>query len=206
MENTVQAKKKTTRNSPQKIRRLTVTALLAAVSAVLMFLDFSVPLMPGFIKMDVSDFPALIASFALGPVSGVGVCLLKNLINLLTTHTGGVGELSNFILGCMLVVPAGLLYKHKKSRTNALFGAIVGSLCAAFFSLITNYFIVYPIYATIMPMEQILAAYHAIFPKIQTLWQALLIFNVPFTFIKCMLCAGLTFALYKPLSPVLKGK
>lgn len=207
MENTAtNPKKKSKVYSSQKIRKLTVTAILAAVSAVLMFLDFSVPFMPGFIKMDLSDMPALIASFAFGPLSGVGVCLIKNLINLFTTTTGGVGELSNFILGCMLVIPAGLIYKRKKNRKFALLGSLVGAVCMAGMSFFTNYFIVYPIYTNFMPMEQIIAAYQAILPRVTALWQALLIFNVPFTFIKGMLCALIAFLVYKPLSPILKGK
>ena len=132
--------------SREKIHKLTVTAILGAVAAVLMFLQFSVPVMPGFIKMDVANFPALIASFALGPVSGVGVCLIKNLLNLFTTSTGGVGELSDFILGCMMVIPAGLIYKHKKTRSGALLGSLVGAVCMAGFSLLTNYYITYPVY------------------------------------------------------------
>ncbi len=207
MENTAtNPKKKSKVYSSQKIRKLTVTAILAAASAVLMFLDFSVPFMPGFIKMDLSDMPALIASFAFGPLSGVGVCLIKNLINLFTTTTGGVGELSNFILGCMLVIPAGLIYKCKKNRKFALLGSLVGAVCMAGMSFLTNYFIVYPIYTNFMPMEQIIAAYQAILPRVTALWQALLIFNVPFTFIKGMLCALIAFLVYKPLSPILKGK
>lgn len=99
-----------------QIRKMTVTAILAAVSTVLMFLSFNVPFMPSFIKMDFSELPALIAAFAYGPLSGVIVCLIKNLINLLSTQTGGVGELSNFILGCAFVLPAGLIYKHKKTK------------------------------------------------------------------------------------------
>lgn len=207
MENiTKTTKEKNKFYSSQKIRKLTATALLAAVAAVLMFLDFNVPFMPGFIKMDVSDMPALIAAFAFGPLSGAGVCLIKNLINVLTTTTGGVGELSNFILGCMLVLPAGLLYKKKKNRKFALLGSVVGAVCMAAVSFVTNYFIVYPIYTNFMPLEQIIAAYQAILPRVTSLWQALLIFNVPFTFVKGMLCAILTFVVYKPLSPILKGK
>lgn len=192
--------------SRQNIRKLTVTAILSAVAAVLMFLDFSTPLMPSFIKMDVSDFPALIASFALGPVSGVMVCLIKNLINLMTTSTGGVGELSNFILGCMLVVPAGLIYKHKKMRSGAFIGALVGALCMAVVSFFSNMYLVYPVYTNFMPMEMIIKAYNTILPSVTTLWQALLIFNVPFTFIKGLLCTVITFVLYKRLSPILKGR
>lgn len=190
----------------EKIRKLTVTAILGAVAAVLQFLEFGIPVMPGFIKMDFSDFPALLAAFSLGPWSGVGVCLIKNLVKLLTTYSAGVGELSNFLLGCLMVVPAGLIYKHKKTRGYAFLGSIVGAVCMAGMSLITNYYIVYPVYAKIMPMEQIIAAYQAILPRVTTLWQALLIFNVPFTFIKGMLCAIITFIIYKPLSPILKGK
>lgn len=207
MENTkTTTKKKSKLYSPQKIRKLTVTAILAAVAAVLMFLQFSVPVMPGFIKMDVSNFPALIAAYAFGPVSGVGVCLIKNLINLFSTSTGGVGELSDFILGCMMVIPAGLIYKRKTTRGGAFLGSLVGAVCMAGFSLLTNYYITYPIYTKFMTMEEIIAAYQLILPRVQTLWQALLIFNVPFTFVKGMLCAALTFLVYKPLSPILKGK
>ncbi len=190
----------------EKIRRLTVTAILGAIAAVLQFLEFGIPIMPGFIKMDFSDFPALLAAFSLGPWSGIGVCLIKNLVKLLTTYSAGVGELSNFLLGCLLVVPAGLIYKRKKTRGIAFLGAFIGALCMAGMSLITNYYIVYPVYAAIMPMEQIIAAYHTILPRVTTLWQALLIFNVPFTFMKGMLCAIITFVVYKPLSPILKGK
>ena len=76
---------------------------------------FSVPFMPAFIKMDLSELPALIGSFAMGPLCGVVVCLIKNVLHLFITTTGGVGELSNFILGVAFVLPAGLIYKHKRT-------------------------------------------------------------------------------------------
>lgn len=202
--NTTQTAKKPF--SSQKIRKLTVTAILGAVAAVLQLLEFGVPIMPGFIKMDFSDFPALLAAYSLGPWSGVGVCLIKNLVKLLTTSSAGVGELSNFLLGCLLVIPAALIYKHKKTRGYAFLGVVIGAICMAGISLLTNYYIVYPIYTKILPMEQIIAMYQVILPRVTNLWQALLIFNVPFTFVKGMLCAALTFLVYKPLSPILKGK
>ncbi len=189
-----------------RIRKLTVTALLGAVSAVLMLWQFSVPLIPSFIKMDVSNFPALLAAFAFGPTSGMGVALIKNLINLITTSTGGIGELSDFILSCILVIPAGLIYKHRKNRKFAFLGALAGTVCMAALSLLTNYYITYPIYSTFMPMDMILSMYQDILPSADTLWKALLIFNVPFTFVKGLLSTALTFILYKPLSPILKGR
>lgn len=188
------------------VRNLVVTAMLGAVGAVLMLLNFPVPLMPAFIKMDLSELPALIASFALGPLWGAAVCLVKNLINLLSTTTGGVGELSNFILGCLLVIPAGLYYQHHKTRIGALIGSLIGAMCTAVISIFTNYFIVYPIYTNFMPMETIIAAYQAILPGVKNLWHALIVFNMPFTFVKAMLSTTVCFLIYKSLAPVLRGK
>lgn len=101
------------------VRYMTMTAMLSAVAFVLMFLDFPVPLLPSFIQMDLSELPALIGAFAMGPVSGVVICLIKNLIHLTITSTGGVGEISNFILGVAFVLPAGIFYRRKKTRRSA---------------------------------------------------------------------------------------
>ena len=90
------------------IRTIAVTGMLGALATVLMFLEFPIPmLIPPFIKFDFSELPALLAAYAMGPVSGIAVCFIKNAINLLHTQTGGVGELSNFILGVCFVLPAG---------------------------------------------------------------------------------------------------
>ena len=188
------------------VRKITMTAMLAAVSSVLMFFSFNVPLMPSFIKMDLSELPALIAAFTLGPVSGVAVCLVKNLVNLFFSTTGGVGELSNFILGAFFVFPAGFIYQRMKSRKGALIGALTGDLAMALLSVVSNYFVVYPVYTAFLPMEAILGMYQAINPHIENLLQALVVFNMPFTFIKGLLSVVITFLVYKKLSPIIKGK
>ena len=193
-------------NNRSKIRFIAVTGILSAASAILMMLSFSVPFMPSFIKMDFSELPALIASYCMGPLSGVLVCLIKNLINLPMTTTGGVGELSNFVLGCCLVLPAGLLYRYRKNRKFALIGALVGSLTMALVSLPSNYFVMYPIYTKFLPLDKIIGMYQAIFPGVNGLFSCLLIFNVPYTFLKGALDTVLTFLLYKRISPLLKGK
>ncbi|MDD2955012.1 MAG: ECF transporter S component [Oscillospiraceae bacterium] len=187
------------------VRKMVVTAMLAAVSTVLMFFSFNVPLMPSFIKLDFSELPALLAAFALGPVSGVAVCLIKNLVNVMFSTTGGVGELSNFILGTLFVLPAGLLYRYRKTAGGALMGSLLGALIMAGVSVVTNYFVVYPIYTAFMPMEAILGMYQAINHNVSSLWDALLWFNMPFTFIKGLCSVAMCFAIYKPLSPILKG-
>ena len=188
------------------IRKMTSTAMLAAVSTVLMIFSFSVPLMPSFIKMDLSELPALIASFTFGPVSGITVCLVKNLINVFFTTTGGVGEVSNFLLGTMFVAPAGFIYQRMRTKKGAMIASVVGAATMAILSLFTNYFIVYPVYTNIMPLEVIIGAYSAINPHVENLWQALLWFNVPYTFIKGMLSVVITMLIYKPLAPILRGK
>lgn len=202
MENQIKPKKKI------NARAIAATAMLSALAYVLMFIEISVPIMPFFIKFDISELPALIASFAYGPVSGIVVCLVKNVLNLLIkSQTAGVGELSNFILGVLFVVPAGIIYKRKKTRTGAVLGAAVGAVTSTVICFFTNYYIVYPIYAKIlMPQEVILKAYQAILPSVKNLAEAILIFNVPFTFVKFAIVAVLTFLIYKRISPILKGK
>lgn len=195
----------TKRTSKVNVRYLTVTAMLSAVAYILMFLDFSVPFMPGFIKMDLSELPALIGSFAMGPVCGVIVCLVKNILHLFITSTGGVGELSNFILGVAFVFPAGLIYKHKKSRKNALIGSLLGAVIMAAFSIVSNYFLVYPVYYNFMPEETVLAAYQAIVPSMKNMLQCLVCFNMPFTLVKGLFSVVITFLVYKHISPILKG-
>ncbi len=187
------------------VRKMVMTAILGAVSAALMFVAFQVPLMPSFIQLDLSELPALIAAFSLGPVSGVAVCLIKNLVHLLVTSTGGVGELSNFLLGAAFVLPAGLVYRFRKDRAGALIGSLIGAAAMALASLPSNYFITYPFYAMLMPMEAILDMYRAINPHVNSLMDALVWFNIPFTFVKGMLSVVITFLIYKRVSPIIKG-
>lgn len=186
-------------------RALVVTAMLSAIGYVLMLLNFSVPFMPSFIKLDISELPALIASFSLGPVYGVAVCLVKNLLNMLQTQTFGIGDLSNFLLGTMFVLPAGVIYQRMKSRKGALIGSLAGAVIMALGSVLTNIFLVYPLYYNFMSKEAILNAYQAILPAMKSVEQSIIVFNMPFTFLKAMLSVLVTFLIYKRISPIIKG-
>ncbi len=188
------------------VRKLVVTALLGAVATVLMFISFGLPILPSYLKVDFSEMPALLASFALGPVYGAAVCLIKNLVNISATTTGGVGELCNFLLGVLFVVPAGLIYRRHPSRKRALIGMIVGTLVMSLCSVLVNYFVVYPVYLLVMPEEAIVGMYSAIVPAADSILKGILIFNMPITFVKGVLDAVITFILYKRLSPVMKGR
>ena len=197
-------KKDTTHN-------LTVAAMLSAVAFILMFIEFPIPmLIPAFIKMDFSDLPALLGAFALGPVYGVIISFMKNLLHIVIkgTSTACVGELSNFILGAIFSAVAGYLYKHHKSRKTAIIGAVAGAVAMGVLSVPSNYFVVYPAYVQFyhMPMEAILGMYQAILPSADSLIKCLILFNLPFTLVKGLLDAVLCMLIYKPLSPILHGR
>ena len=189
-------------------RALTGTAMLAAVATILMYMEFPIPIMPGFSKMDISELPALIASFAYGPLSGIAVCLIKNLIKLPSTSTAAVGELFNFVMGALFVGVAGIVYKKNKTRKGAIIGAVAGALILALVRLPYNHFVVYPAYVVMyhLPLEAIIGMYQAINPNVNGLLACLVTFNVPFTFAKGMVDALLCFLIYKPLSPILHGR
>ena len=203
---------------PIRLRALVVTAMLSAVGCVLMMFDFPLPmLIPSFVKMDVSELPALLAAFSLGPVSGVVVCLMKNILAaIFHGSTLGIGEVCNFLMGAVFTGVAGFIYKYNKTRRMAVIaalagavgiGALVGAAVMAVISIPVNYFISYPVYAAMFGgMDAILAAYQAINPNVGSLLGCLIVFNMPFTLAKGLLVSLLTFLVYKPLSPILHGR
>ncbi len=193
--------------SKDRVRVITVTGVLSAVAFLLQLIEIPLPmLMPTFIKFDFSDLPALIGSFALGPVCGIVIELIKNVLHaLLATGSFGVGELSNFVLGAVFVGVAGCIYRRSRSKKGALIASLAGAIVMAVISFPSNLFIVYPVYYQFMPEETILAAYQTILPGMKSIAQSLLVFNVPFTFVKGILDVAITFAVYKKISPILKG-
>ena len=192
----------------KKINYIAKIAILSALAFVLMLFDMPLAFIaPPFYEMDFSDVIALIGGFALGPVAGVLIELLKNLLNILFTgsSTAYVGELANFVTGCAFVLPAVLIYKHCKTRTSALIGLITGALSLAAVGGLMNYFVMVPLYAELyMPMETIIGMASAIFPSIDALWKMILLCVVPFNLIKGALCGIITFLLYKKLAVLLK--
>ena len=192
----------------RRTHKLTVTAMLSTVAFLLMFIEFPVPaLIPAFVKLDISDLPELLAAFSLGPLYGVLVTFLKNLLFVVLhgTSSAYVGELFNFIMGAVFSFSAGFLYQRNKSRKGALLGAVVGALLMAALSVPLNYFVVYPAYVVCykLPLDAIVGMYQAIRPSTDGLLECLLVFNMPFTFFKGVLDVALCFLIYKPHSPLL---
>jgi len=187
-------------------RTLTVTALLSAVAFLLAFLEFLVPLSPSFARMDLSDLPALIGAFAFGPVCGVLIELIKNLLQLTTTATGGVGELANFLMGASFVFTAGLIYKLHKTKTAAWIAGIVGSIVMGIAAAMTNYYILLPLFEQFMPLEQLIESFEEYIPFIHSKKDIVLYNAFPFNLLKGLAITVVTMVIYKRLRPILKGK
>ncbi|MGM9598496.1 MAG: ECF transporter S component [Faecousia sp.] len=189
-------------------RMIAAIGVLTAVAVVLQYIEISIPIMPGFIKLDFSDLPELLGAFAFGPVVGIIIAFLKNLIHLLVSQSGFVGELSNFLLGSIFVLTAGLIYQKKKTKQRALLAGLIGAAAMALFSVVINYYIIYPMYYSILgiPEAAVLDMYQLLLPSVKNIFQALLIFNLPFTFVKGVICALMSMLIYKPLSHLFKGK
>ncbi len=180
---------------------------LAVISMILMFLDLSVWFAPPFLKLDLADLPALIGAFAMGPMAGVVVQLVKNLLHLLVqgSSTGGVGEVSNFIVGSAFVYTAGLFYYKKKNFKTAIIGSIVGVLAMTLVASISNYYIVFPMYAKVygMPMEALINMGSVLNKNVVDLKTMIIFAIVPFNILKGSIVAIVTLAIYKRVSPIL---
>lgn len=187
-------------------RILVSIAMLAAISYVLAFIEIQVPLSPTFAKMDLSDFPALIAAFAISPLAGVVVETVKNSLQLLSTNTSGIGELANFLMGSAFVFTAGLFYHKSKTKKNAIIGCVIGSVVMAIVAALLNYFVLLPLYSTFMPIEQVIKAFAAFIPFINTKLDVVLFNAIPFNLFKGMGISIFTILIYKRLSPILKGR
>lgn len=183
-------------------------ALLTAVSSVMMFLEMSVPFMPPFLKFDFSDIPSLLAGFSMGPLAGVTVVILKNLVHAITSWSFLVGEFANTLIGIAFVLPAAIIYKRNKCKKNAIIGMIVGSLIMTILAALMNYFLLIPLYATVLgfPVEAIIEMSNSVNPMIVDLKTLILIGVTPFNLFKAIINTIITAIVYKKLSPILHAK
>lgn len=187
-------------------RWIVATALLAALSFVVSLFEIPMPLSPSYIKLDFSDVPALIGAFAYGPIAGVMIELVKNLIALLTTNTGGVGQLANFSIGSAMMVVAGSVYRVKRTRKGAMIGIFFGAIAMGLMAMVMNYYVLLPLFSKFMPLDVIIETYSKILPIIKTKFDIVLYNALPFSFFKGIVCGAITMLLYKKLRPLLKGE
>lgn len=187
-----------------KTKKLTVTALFAAIATVLMYFEFPLPFMPPFLKVDMSGAVILIAVLTLGLKEGLFTLAIKDLIHLLSTQTGGVGELADFIMLSAMAVSLWLTVKYCKAEKKLLFG-----LCGAVFTLIvmgtiTNKFMLIPFYSKIMPLEAILEMCRTVNPNVTSINQYILWGVVPFNAVKGIIVCLIASLLYKRMGNINK--
>jgi len=183
--------------------------MLGAVSVVLMMFEFPLWFAPGFYKIDLSEVPVLIGTFAMGPVAGVMIELIKVILHLLLkgSTTAGLGDAANFLIGCSLILPAGIIYKRIKSRKGALIGMAAGTLILITIGSFLNAFVLLPVYAKAfgLPMETLVGMGSAVNPAITNVTTFVLLAVAPFNLLKGVVVSVITYGLYKYVSPILKG-
>ena len=100
-------------NKSMSVKILAKIGILAAVAYILMFISVPLPIFPSFLKLDVSDIPAIFGGMAMGPLAGFIIALIKNLLQIGVSFTGGVGEIANAIISGTYVVIISYLYKRR---------------------------------------------------------------------------------------------
>lgn len=187
-------------------RRITASAILAAMAVVLMYLEVSLPFMPPFLKFDFSEIPVLVGAFALGPIEGMIIELLKNLIHLPATGTQGIGELSNFITGSIFVMTAGFCYKRNTTRKGAVISMLLATAVLTLFAIPFNYFFTLPIYGSVLgvPTEAIIGMTNAVNPLVKSKMSLIMWGFVPFNLFKGLVVCFITFWIYKPISKLIR--
>ncbi|WP_061996292.1 ECF transporter S component [Clostridium sp. ATCC 25772] len=172
----------------KKLNKMIKISLLSAIAFILMYVE--IPVIPAFpwLRMDLSDVPALMGAFAFGPLIGVIIELFKNILIILFkgTATGLVGELANFLVGISLVLPASIIYHRKKSKKTAIIGMILGFLSIEIVAILVNIYILLPAFGMHMAGKELIN--YIVFGLI------------PFNGVKAIIVSFTTFLLYKRLS------
>lgn len=189
-------------------RNLVAVSFLSTIAFLLMFIEMPIPgLFPEFLKIDISDIPALIAGLTMGPIAGVAVEVLKNLLHAMKgSMTGGVGELANIIVGSAFVVATTLVYRKKSDLKGLILGFVAGTISIVVVGSLVNYFILIPFYGKLMGLEAIIGLGAAINPQVKDVLGFVLWFIAPFNLIKGILISILSIPLYKKIEQVIKNR
>jgi riboflavin transporter FmnP len=192
-------------NRNKKTKWLVKVAMLSAVAAILMYLEIPLPFVPPFLRLDFSDIPALLAGFSLGPLAGIVVVFIKNLVHAMASWSFLVGELANFVFGVAFVLPAALIYQKHKNKRSAIIGMTTGSITMTITAGLMNAFVLIPLYATVLnfPLEAIISMSKEVNPLITDMKTLIFIGITPFNILKALLTTLITALIYKPLSPYL---
>ena len=184
-------------------------AILSAISYILyMFVKFPLPfIFPGFLDMQFSDLPALLGGFAIGPFAGGIIILVKCLLKMPFTQTACVGELADIIVGLAFVLPASIFYKYNRTKKGAILSMIIGTISAVGVSLLANRFLLIPFFAKEYGMGVVVGMMKSLYPAItqENIYDYYIpLAALPFNALRCIVCAVITYFVYKPLARVLR--
>ena len=189
-------------------REIVTIGMLGAIATVLMLFEIPLPFAPPFYEIDFSEVPVLIGCFAMGPMAGVLIEFVKILINLIVngTATAGVGELANFCIGCSFCIPAGIIYKRKKTKKGAMVGLVSGTLIMTFLGCFINAYIMLPTYAKAfkIPIEGLIEMGTKVNASITDLFTFVIFAVVPFNLLKGILVSVVVMLVYKKISSIIK--
>lgn len=195
------------KNTKLNLNRQIKIALLSVMAFLLMYLEFPLPIFPAFLKIDLSDLPALIGAFALGPVAGVIIEFFKNVLHILFkgTQTVFVGEFANFLVGGILVFASGYIYRQNKTRKNAVIGLLIGVLSMSALAGLLNYYVLVPAYAKAFgaPVAAIVGMGTKLNSNIKGLGTLVLWGIIPFNLVKGVAVSLVTLGVYKSVSPII---
>ncbi|MGN0377815.1 MAG: ECF transporter S component [Suilimivivens sp.] len=189
-------------------RKIATIGVFSAISAILMLFEFPLPFAPSFYELDFSEIPALVGTFAFGPVAGVMIEFCKIVLKLFIkgTSTAFVGDLANFVIGCSFILPASVIYMFKKSKKNAIIACVAGTLCMTVFGSAFNAVYLLPAFSKLygMPLDIIVGMGTAINANITSVVTLVIFAVVPMNLLKGCSVSLITMLIYKPLSPILK--
>ncbi|MCC3870147.1 ECF transporter S component [Terrisporobacter mayombei] len=180
--------------------------VLSAIAYILMFISVPLPIFPSFLKIDLSDIPAIFGGMSLGPMAGLAIVIVKNLLQGITASTtGGVGEFANVVIGGSYVLIICLFYKKLKTTKGVLAGGLVGIIAMTIMGCIMNYFIMIPLYVTVygMPLEQIIQMGTIINPRVTDLMTFVIWMIAPFNILKAGIMTVVTLPLFKKMEKIL---
>ena len=172
-----------------KTNYLVKIGVLSAIAFVLQFAGSLIPKVAGFLEIEFSDFTAIIGALSLGPVAGLLIELIKNLLHSTITTTGFVGEFANLIVNGSFVLTIGLFYKFNKTKKGAIIALILGSIIMPLSAAAVNYFIMLPLF---MPTASSAVKFGLVASTI-----------TPFNFVRAIVLSVITIFCYKRLSPIL---
>ena len=200
----------TNTNARPKIRTKTIAqiGMLSGIAVVLMLFEIPLPFAPAFYEIDFSEVPVLVGTFAMGPIAGAAIELIKILLNLAIngTITAGVGEFANFLIGCSFIIPAGIIYKKMHNKKGAIIGMVTGTIIMTVLGCFLNAYLLLPTYAKAfqMPIDALVGMGTAVNANITDMLTFVAFAVAPFHLLKGVLVSLVVLLIYKKISPIFR--